>query len=322
MRKPRMKFENRDAVYHCISRIVGGEFLLDDVGKERFRRMMWRQARFAGVQILAYCVMNNHFHILARVPARSRLPDRVLLRRATILYERKPEWLKEALKSLSQGGSIGAGLRSSLLARMGDVSAFMKELKLRFSKWHNKRHQRFGTLWAERFRSLLVENTERYMGLVAAYIDLNPVRAGLVADPKDYRWCGYAEAVAGGKLARRSVKGFVRGSTWAQVAARYRERLFVTAGEPGRSGKSILSREAIRETLAKRGRLSSSEMLRLRIRYMSDGAALGSDAFVEQVFSVFRDRFSEKRRSGARPIRMPGLSNVCVARDLKVDVAG
>ncbi|MEZ5431159.1 MAG: hypothetical protein R3F31_08270 [Verrucomicrobiales bacterium] len=40
---------------------------------------------------------------------------------------------------------------------------------------------------------------------MAAYIDLNPVRAGMVDDPKDYRWCGYAEAVAGGRRARRGL---------------------------------------------------------------------------------------------------------------------
>ena len=43
---------------------------------------------------------------------------------------------------------------------------------------------------------------------MAAYIDLNPVIAGMVSDPKDYKWCGYASAVAGsreGKLARRGI---------------------------------------------------------------------------------------------------------------------
>ncbi len=40
---------------------------------------------------------------------------------------------------------------------------------------------------------------------IAAYIDLNPVRAGLVNDPKDYRWCGYAEALGGSKRARKAL---------------------------------------------------------------------------------------------------------------------
>ncbi len=45
--------------------------------------------------------------------------------------------------------------------------------------------------------------------MIAAYIDLNPVRAGMVADPADYRWSGYGEAIGGGKkvTAKRRGKG-------------------------------------------------------------------------------------------------------------------
>ena len=58
------------------------------------------------------------------------------------------------------------------------------------------RHDRFGTLWAERFRSLLVQDLSGALLVVAAYVDLNALRAWIVDDPKDYRFCGYAEAVA------------------------------------------------------------------------------------------------------------------------------
>jgi putative transposase len=43
---------------------------------------------------------------------------------------------------------------------------------------------------------VVVENSVNALKTVAAYIDLNPIRAGLVEDPKDYRFCGYGEAVA------------------------------------------------------------------------------------------------------------------------------
>jgi hypothetical protein len=52
MRKARIKITNHTAVYHCISRIVGGEYLLDDPAKETFRLFMWQQADFAGLQVL------------------------------------------------------------------------------------------------------------------------------------------------------------------------------------------------------------------------------------------------------------------------------
>ena len=88
---------------------------------------------------------------------------------------------------------------------MGDVSMFMKEVKQRFSIWYNKSHKRIGTLWTERFKSLLVENSRIALMTVAAYIDLNPVRAGLCPDPKDYRSCGYAEALGIPGVARKGI---------------------------------------------------------------------------------------------------------------------
>jgi hypothetical protein len=62
-----------------------------------------------------------------------------------------------------------------------------------------------GTLWMDRFKSVLVQGEGNPLQTMAAYIDLNPVRARLVADPKDYRWCGYAEAVAGHAKAQQGL---------------------------------------------------------------------------------------------------------------------
>ena len=54
----------------------------------------------------------------------------------------------------------------------------------------NKVHGRTGTLWEGRYRSTLIQ-TERYLLACMAYIDLNPVRATMVAQPEDYVWSSY-----------------------------------------------------------------------------------------------------------------------------------
>lgn len=58
------------------------------------------------------------------------------------------------------------------------------------------------------------------LSTMAAYIDLNPVRAGIVKDPKDYRWSGYGDAVAGKRLRRAGLMRVVGEGEWgwAQVA--------------------------------------------------------------------------------------------------------
>ena len=107
----------------------------------------------------------------------------------------------------------------------------MRELKQRFTQWFNKKAKRKGPLWNDRFKSVLLENDQTVLLTMAAYIDLNPVRAGLVNDPKDYRWSGYGEAVAGNK-ARRA--GLMRiygdetgdGRKWRGYQAQYRLYLY------------------------------------------------------------------------------------------------
>ena len=85
-------------------------------------------------------------------------------------------------------------------ARLRSLKHFEKELKERFSRRFNKTHGCKGTLWQDRFKSVLVEDGNA-LRTMAAYIDLNSVPAGLAKDPKDYRWSGYAEALAGSERA-------------------------------------------------------------------------------------------------------------------------
>jgi putative transposase len=321
MRRPRFKLSPSEssAVYHCISRIVAGEFLLSTAPiKETLRRMMRRQAAFCGVQIITYSLMSNHFHILTRVPIQPELTDLELLKRVEIFYGKDaPESLR-LNESMALGGSIREQERIRFLKRMYDVSVFMKELKQRFTVWYNKRTDRFGTLWAERFRSILVEDRADVVRTVAAYIDLNPVRAGMVEDPANYRFCGYAEAAAGQSMAIAGIESFVGTAEgdWRRVVGKYRETLFSKAG----SGETNddLELEKIRKLWKAKGKLSATQAIRLRIRYFNDGAALGSQLFVEEIFQRFRHRFGPKRRTGARTLRRMPFPELRTLRALRV----
>jgi hypothetical protein len=95
--------------------------------------------------------------------------------------------------------------REKSLARMDDVSVSMRERKQRFAQWHNKRVVRKGPLFEDRFKSVLGEADGKVLVAMPAYIALNPVRAGLVRDPKDYRWSGHGEAVAGKRERRAGI---------------------------------------------------------------------------------------------------------------------
>jgi putative transposase len=59
-----------------------------------------------------------------------------------------------------------------------------------YVRWFNKRQERTGTLWEGRYKSTLIQ-AERYLLACMVYIDLNPVRAGMVASPAEFPWCSY-----------------------------------------------------------------------------------------------------------------------------------
>ena len=70
----------------------------------------------------------------------------------------------------------------------------MQAVGRRYVRYFNDRQKRSGTLWEGRYRSTLIQ-TDRYLLACMAYIDLNPVRAGLVAQARDYPWSSHAHFI-------------------------------------------------------------------------------------------------------------------------------
>lgn len=108
----------------------------------------------------------------------------------------------------------------------GAVSRMMQAIGRRYVRAFNAKYARTGTLWEGRFRSCLVDS-ERYLLTCLRYIELNPVRAGLVALPWDYRWSS-VHAHLGLRpcpLSRPHPVYAALGADAATRAARYRELL-------------------------------------------------------------------------------------------------
>ena len=149
---------------------------------------------------------------------------------------------------------------------------------------------------------------------------MNSVRAGKCDDPKDYRWCGYSEAVAGDKVARRGLSRVLvdlkADAHWGDLGPRYRKILF-GIGE-GNSARAGLSREAVAKVWAEGGKLSLAQLLRCRVRYFTAGMAVGREEFIDSLFAALRECFSASRETGARKMRGGEWDDLRVARALKV----
>jgi hypothetical protein len=311
----RFKSKHNAAIYHCISRTISGEQLFDDKAKEVLRKQLHQVAEFSGVKIITYALMSNHFHILVRVEEQKDISDAELLRRYKILYPEPTTWNAAQIAvieaAFNEGGSDAKRLRTQLLARMGDISEFMKTLKQRFTIWFNRNHNRFGPLWAERFKSTIIEGAQKHhfaLQMVAAYIDLNPVRAGMVRDPKDYRWCGYGEAESGNKT---MIEGLRLASSVApeheakKVLATYRVGLFGkgTAAKRGDPKAARIRSEDFRAVIEADGQLTHKErqLLQTRVPWFTQGAVIGSESFVQEHLTDYRSTRNKRHHMEPKP---------------------
>jgi len=324
--------------------------LFGDEEKEKFRVFMRMQENFSGCRVLSYCVMSNHIHILLEVPPMPEggIADEELLKRLTAVWsEGAVAAVEQELLSAREEGDaeLVAEIHARFTYRMHDLSEYMKTLLHRFTCWFNRTHSRTGTLWEERFKSVIVESGVAARTM-AAYIDLNPVRAGMVSDPAEYRWSSYGEAVGGGGKGngKKAREGLVRAcmghkgagfdaQRWKEDSRIYRRAMGLALGrKSGRSGVvagKIQSNMNTAEMLASEDNetvlpdLGMAKMLRMRVRYFTDGAVIGSKEFVNEAFVAVRGRFTEKRQDGARRMRGSGKAaagELWSMRDLRVGI--
>jgi REP element-mobilizing transposase RayT len=348
--------ESRKAViYHCISRVVNRDFVFQSTEKEQLRMFMRMYEVFSGNRVLSYCFMCNHIHLLLEVipAAPGGLSDQELLRRLRAIHSagqvgEVAKELEEARKAVAEGRSDEsrvADIHARFSYRMHDLSQFMKSFMQRYTQWHNGAHQRKGRLWEDRFKSVIVEDGVACRTM-AAYIDLNPVRAGMTEDPATYRWSSYGEAVGGGAKGsgKKAREGLVRAcmshegagfesEKWKEVSRIYRRAMGMALGR--KAGRAEVDKKKIRPGLNREEALAAKDngtvlrdmgmaaMLLHRVRYFSDGAVIGSREFVNAAFASARERFGAKRKDGARAMRGSGVAAKGVlwsARDLRLEV--
>ena len=186
-----------------------------------------------------------------------------------------------------------------------------------------------GILWDERFESLIVENGETLINCLV-HIDLNPLRAGIVSRPEDYRWNslsyqiqtnnqdnflstdfgpGEIRSAVTSKLHGAGLKEFNVKSENERIR-KYRRYVYeagaVNRPEKGRSrviGERIIEKERKRDF-----ELSRNDRFRYRTRYFKDSGVIGSKDFVSKNYMRFKHHFNSKNEKKPKPVK--GLSGI------------
>ena len=276
-RTRRIKFSDRDALHHVTSRISGRQMLLAGAGvKDDMLDALERAAEFSGVNVGSFAILDNHFHIVVQVPFHEgSVPEEEVLRRYSVLMgEKALKRLEARLSGLRRSGGPAAAEAEldRLRARMHDLSQFVKTFKEEFGRLFRRRRPYPGTLWEGRFKSTLIGEAE-YLRRCAAYVELNPVRAGLSSRAEGYAW--------------NTVGAARRGNAFA---VRCREWLLSVLGLSG--GDSPLVEAALMR----------------RIVQFSSGKILGSAAFVAEMLGLFSDRV-RSRSARAREVEGIGFAS-------------
>jgi hypothetical protein len=184
----------------------------------------------------------------------------------------------------------------------------MREIKVGFARFYNRRHNRRGYFWGDRFKSVIVENGETLINCLA-YIDLNPLRAGLVERPEDYRWNSLGYHVQTNNQDKFlstdfGLKEFNVKSKKERIR-RYRRYVYEAGSinQPAKGKVKVIKGKVIEKARNKEFKLSRTDRFRYRTRYFTDSGIIGSKEFVSINYQRFKNLFSSKHEKKPKPIK-------------------
>ena len=186
-----------ETVHHLVSRIAHRVYFLRESERMDFLEIVRRAAEFVGIRLLGWCIMGNHFHILAFLPSPEMLDEREIVRRYGVLNGKNAVTAIEATFSQwrqegEEGGRRVEEWLARQLRRMYGVGSFMKIVKQWFTTEYNKRNAHRGTLWESVYFDRVVPQRESEMAKCLGYIHLNPIRAAASDRFDGYTWSSYA----------------------------------------------------------------------------------------------------------------------------------
>lgn len=253
----RVRNREYNTVHHLTSRIAHRVFFLDEEERNDFVSLMKRVSAFSGIELIGWCIMNNHFHIYVYLPEPPQMTDEEVLARFKALKgdaerifaddgfgtgcpTRSARMTGEAFgtecptlgASLDEGRALARAERvAAIRRRMYSIAEYMRMIKQWFSEDYNRRNGHKGTMWEAIYGDhamFLPEDADGYEDIrdVLAYIHLNPIRAAMTDRFDGYAWSSYAAYRMGDPVAVRAMRIAYAGyDDDAEIAKVHEERM-------------------------------------------------------------------------------------------------
>ncbi len=298
-RTQRLIINDETAVYHVMSRTALNGFPLGDIEKDFLFALIKRYASFYFTEILGFCLLGNHFHLLVKMFPENNFTDEEIKRRFERFY--------------GDSRTFAEGQIPYFRHKLSSLSEFVREIKVGFSRYYNKRHDRRGYFWGDRFKSVIVDKGETLINCLA-YIDLNPLRAGIVERPEDYRWnsIGYHVQTNNRDSFLSTDFGLKEFNVKSQKERirRYRRYVYQAGAltRPEKQMSKVIDDKVVEKERIREFELSRSDRFRYRTRYFTDSGVIGSKEFVSRTYQRFKHLFRSKKEKKPKPVK--GLSGV------------
>lgn len=282
-RIPRFVRLDTPTIYHLTSRTTLEGFPIIDEDKDQLLSIIFNLCKVYFVDILGFCVMGNHFHLIIRMNTDdTKASNKEIMKRYSKHFGEECEVDQQQVDAFRQ--------------RIGNLGLLLKDIKQNFTRHFNKRSNKRGFFWGDRFKSVIVEEGFPLINSLA-YIDLNPVRARLVGKPEEYKWNTLGYLTQNG-----SENNLIRTDLWMDdwknlsqdgTVSKYKEFIYET-------GAMSIDLSSISDSeLTKRKRVKGDPLVRAatfsrRCRYFTDSGVLGSHDFVKEMFERVKHSLGSK----------------------------
>lgn len=327
VRVSRFNYIVEDGVYHVMSRIALDK-IFDDEEKDVFLRIIKHFSKIYFCKVFAYSIMGNHFHLIVQMNnGQNSTPSDFQSR-----YKR----YTKVLSFVSTYSIHKKEDREKLKIKWTKLSELVKDIKLSFTRYYNAKHARRGYLWGGRFKSVFLQKGEALVNCMA-YIDLNPVRAGLVNKPEDYKWNSmYYHVVSKNKDKWLSLdyanpyqseyNPINKQKSNNEKLIFYRKFMYQVGNESHfrQYGKNVykdipIDDKVLEDAEKNDFQYTFKDRFMHRCRYFSDSLIIGSHDFVKLMHSQYKNMLFDKRKR--RFPKMKSYENIYSMRELRSDLA-
>jgi REP element-mobilizing transposase RayT len=247
-------------------------------------------SRLYFVDVLGFAIMGNHFHLVARMHPEDEVSDSDVIKRWQDYYGEEAQMPTERMDEVKK--------------RLCSLAGYVKDIKQNFTRYYNKMYNRQGFFWGGRFKSMIVQEGSTLVNLLA-YVDLNPIRAGIVKKPEDYRWCSLGYHVqTGNKDGLLSLDFGLK--EWnefqpSEIVRKYRQFVYETGAVDAGKGKTI-DENIVDKARKRKYKISRVDRFRYRCRYFTDSGVIGGKDFVQEVFDQIKHLLGSKDERKFTPV--------------------